>query len=278
MQITVLGCRAGMPADGQPSSGYLVDTGTTRILLDCGPGIATALSGAADLGTLDAIVISHLHVDHCHDLLPLGKSLLSPLARYPGAAGDPGDGDGDGGGDVRLPLLPLYVPPGAAPILLTWASLLTVETIPLLDRVFDGAFETREYEPGDGFTIGDAVIELVGLRHSKPNCGIRVSTPTASMAYTGDTGVTGELTRLARGVDLLLAEASLEHTDQGAHGHLCAADAARAAAAAGAGELVLTHLPSGDETFAKARMAEAALLFPGKVSAAFPGARFTVGH
>ena len=82
----------------------------------------------------------------------------------------------------------------------------------------------------------------------------------------------------AAGVDLLLAEASLDHTDHGAHGHLCPADAARAAQAAGAGELVLTHMPSDDETFVKARVAEAARFFPGQVSAACPGARFLVGE
>ena len=272
MQLTVLGCRAGMPADGQPSSGYLVDTGKTKILLDCGPGIATALSASIQPGSLDAIIISHMHVDHCHDLLPLGKYLLSLIARYPGAPDDPCDPP------AALPLMPLYVPTGATPLLLTWASLMRVETIPLLDQVFDGAFEVREYEPGDAFTIGDAAIKLYGLRHSRPNCGIRVSTPTASLAYTGDTGVTDEIARLAGGVDLLLAEASLDHTDHGAHGHLSAADAARAAAAGGARELVLTHFPSGEETFLKARVAEAAQLFPRRVSAAFPGACFTAGH
>lgn len=143
--------------------------------------------------------------------------------------------------------------------------------------MFDGAFEIREYEPGGTFTVGDATIELVGLRHAKPNCGVRVSSPAGSLAYTGDTGVCAGLTRLASDVDLLLAEASLDHTDNGPHGHLCAADAARAAAAGGARELVLTHLPSSDEALVRARVAEAAELFPHRVSAAFPGARFTVG-
>lgn len=271
MQLTVLGCQAGMPAGGQPSSGYLVDTETTRILLDCGPGIATALSALGEPDSLDAVIISHLHVDHCHDLLPLGKSLLSAIAHYPGTQEDTGQPP------TKLPLLPLYVPSGASPLLLTWASLLTVGSIPLLDQVFDGAFEICEYEPGDTFTIGDATIELFGLRHAKPNCGIRVTSRTGSLAYTGDTGVTEEMTRLAAGVDLLLAEASLDRTDYGPHGHLCAADAAQAAQAAGAGELVLTHMPSCEETFMKARVAEAARFFPGRVSAAYPGARFPVG-
>lgn len=271
MQLTVLGCKAGMPTDGQPSSGYLVDTPAARIMLDCGPGIATALSALAGPASLTAIIISHLHVDHCHDLLPLGKSLLTAIMQYPGAPGEEPTQAGD------LPLLPLYVPSGATPLLRTWASLMTVDTIPVLDRVFDGAFEVREYEPGDTFSVGDAAIELFGLRHSKPNCGIRVTSPTGTLAYTGDTGATGELTRLAAGVDLLLAEASLEHTDLGAHEHLSAADAGRAAHAAGAGELVLTHMPSCGETLVKARVADAARFFSGRVSAASPGARFSVG-
>jgi ribonuclease BN (tRNA processing enzyme) len=291
MQLTVLGCVAGMPRDGQPSSGYLVDTAAARILLDCGPGIATALSAVAGAGSLDAVIISHLHVDHCHDLLPLGKSLLSAIAHYPSA---PDDGSGDAAEDapqppaqppapppaqpaVELPLLPLYVPKGATPLLLTWASLVTVDSMPLLDRVFDGAYEVHEYEPGDTFTVGDAAIELIGLRHAKPNCGIRVTAQGATLAYTGDTGVTDDLTRLAANADLLLAEASLEHTDLGPHGHLSAADAARAAHAGGAAELVLTHMTSAEEAHVKAQVAEAARHFPGNVAAASPGARFTVG-
>jgi ribonuclease BN (tRNA processing enzyme) len=51
-------------------------------------------------------------------------------------------------------------------------------------------------------------------------------------------------------------------------------DAARAAAAGGAGALVLTHLPSSDEVWLKARAAEAAELFSGPVHLARPGARF----
>jgi len=276
MQLTVLGCVSGMPRDGQPSSGYLVDSAAARILLDCGPGVATALSAVAEPSALDAVIISHLHADHCHDLLPLGKSLLSAIAHYPANTGLANTGPANTG-PAAMPLLPLYVPAGATPLLLTWQTLLTVDSIPLLDRVFDGAFEIREYEPGDTFTVGDATVELVGLRHAKPNCGVRVTGPDGTLAYTGDTGVTDELTRLAAGVDLLLAEASLDETDHGPHGHLSAADAARAARAGGAAELVLTHMPSTEDTHAKTKVADAARHFPGRVSAARPGARYSIG-
>jgi ribonuclease BN (tRNA processing enzyme) len=240
-------------------------------MLDCGPGIATALSALTAPGSLDAVVISHLHYDHCHDLLPLGKSLLAPLARYPGAPGGPRQPP------TEMPLLPLYVPTNASSTLLSWASLFTVDTIPLLNQVFDGAFEIREYQAGDACAVGDTSLVFHELRHAKPNCGVRVTAPHGSLAYTGDTEVCDGLTRLAAGVDLLLAEASLDYTDHGAHGHLSAADAATAAAAAGAGELVLTHFPTSDGTVLEARVAEASRLFPGRVSAAFPGASFVIG-
>lgn len=39
MRVTILGCRAGMPADGQASSGYLVTTETgTRTCSTADPG------------------------------------------------------------------------------------------------------------------------------------------------------------------------------------------------------------------------------------------------
>lgn len=272
MQLTVLGCRAGMPAQGQPSSGYLVDTGTSRILLDCGPGIATAVTAALEPSALDAIIISHLHIDHCYDVLPLGKSLLAPfaLSRYPGLETwfDTPD---------RLPAIPLYVPAGSRPVLAALGSVLTTDSLPLLDQVFDGAFDIREYRPEDKVVIGDATCEFIALPHAKPNCGVRICAPDGSVAYTGDTGVSDALERLAAGVDLFVAEASLERTDQGSHGHLCAADAARAASAGGARELLLTHLPTSDEVWLKDRAAEAAQLFSGTVRVAHPGLVCRIG-
>lgn len=69
------GAAAGMPSDGQASSGYLVTADGVSLLLDCGPGVATALSAHPD-DDLSAVLVSHLHLDHCYDLLPAGKALL----------------------------------------------------------------------------------------------------------------------------------------------------------------------------------------------------------
>ena len=258
-----------MPADGQASSGYLVATDAAMILLDCGPGIATALGGVTAPDRLSAVIVSHLHLDHCYDLLPLGKSLLSPDVRYPQAGEQPQHG-------AEIEAVPLHVPAGSRQRLEQLASLFPVTTAPVLDRVFELAFDVREYSAGARFTVGDMRISLHELRHSSPNCGIRIESAAGCLAYTGDTGVTPELLPLAAGADLLLAEATLPMTDHGPHGHLSATDAAQAAQAAGAKTLMLTHLPSADRAWLLARRDEAAQAFTGPVHLARPGETFEI--
>ena len=269
--MTILGCRSGMPANGQPSSGYLVASGAATILLDCGPGIATALGAVAAPDELSAVIISHLHLDHCYDLLPVGKSLLTRKLRYPQAGDAPQQW-----ADIHA--VPLHVPAGAAAVLERLAALFPVTTAPVLDRTFDLAFDVREYQPGTRFTVGDMTVTLHQLRHSAPNCGIRVESPDGCLAYTGDTGVTPELLPLAAGADLLLAEATLTATDHGPHGHLRAADAARAARDAGAKSLVLSHFPSAEPGWLLARRDEAVREFAGAIHLARPGATFEIGQ
>ncbi|MFI7691229.1 MBL fold metallo-hydrolase [Nonomuraea sp. NPDC049655] len=260
MRLTVLGCRAGMPSHGVASSGYLVTTAGTRLLLDCGPGTATALSGVTRPDDLSGILISHLHIDHCYDLLPLGRRILSGQLTAHNT-------------HLRPPAIPLHVPNGGRDLLHSLAGLFSPSTAPILDRVFDLALDVREYQPGEEFQIGDCHISLHALRHAPPNCGSRIRGPAATLAYTGDTGVTDALHTLAD-ADLLLAEATLDRADPSGSGHLTPADAARAAQAAGAAQLMLTHLPHRDATWYETLKAEAELHFDGPVHLATPGLEF----
>jgi ribonuclease BN (tRNA processing enzyme) len=255
MELLVLGCHAGMPADGQASSGYLVTTGGCRMLLDCGPGIAVALSAHGGASGLDAIVVTHLHPDHCYDLLPIGISLRRAGRRSP---------------------LPVHVPRGGQALLHELGGLFPLGQDPRHDIPFHQSFAIQEYQPGQVIRIGDCVLSMHGLRHVAANCGIRIQSGADTMAYTGDTGPTGSLLELARDADLLLAEATLAEPDASGWGHLCAADAARAASDAGAGQLVLTHLGSTDPQWAQDRKSEASRLFTGPVHLARPGQRYRV--
>lgn len=261
MHITPLGRMAGMPLEGQASSGYLIHHGDDVLMLDAGPGTAVALSRQLpDIG-LSGVFISHRHTDHLLDLLPLGKMLLRRRLIT-----DPGTGLVEI--DDRVPRVPLLVPAGTAELLHRFAALFPVVSDPLLDRSFELAFDVREYTPGETFDLGVLSLRPHLLRHVVPNCGVRVEADGLVVAYSGDTGPTPALSALAERADLLLCESTLTQPDHSGHGHLTAMDAGRAAAEAAVGALVLTHFTTTDPLDHARHRVRAAAAFDGPVDIA----------
>ena len=97
--VTVLGGSAASVGVGQGCAGYLARFGETRIVLDLGPGTLQELRKHTDFRALDAVVISHLHVDHMLDVVSMRFSLAynpvkpeqrTPLWLPPGGHVEPG--------------------------------------------------------------------------------------------------------------------------------------------------------------------------------------------
>ena len=79
------------------------------------------------------------------------------------------------------------------------------------------------------------------------------------LVYTADTGPSDDVAALARGADLLMAEATFQEAVNPAPDvHMTGAEAGALAAAAGAGRLVLTHIPPGLDKDVSARQAAGA--------------------
>ena len=75
VRLTVIGCSGSYPGPDSPASCYLLeaehDDGTARtwrVLLDLGSGALGALQRYVDPLAIDAVLLSHLHADHCLDL------------------------------------------------------------------------------------------------------------------------------------------------------------------------------------------------------------------
>lgn len=258
LRLTVLGCRAGMPEPGWPSSGYLVHAPGGALLLDCGPGVAA--KAAARASELSAVFISHLHTDHCLDLLILGKALTQ--------------------GPLPPTRLPLHVPPGAGRTLRRFGEL-----FPLApggpgdqptDHVFRDVFDVVEYEPLRPVEAAGATVLPVPMRHRQPCCGFRATTAHGTLAYTGDTGPDSEFAPLVAGVDLLVAEATLDRPDRTGHGHLCAAETGRIAARHGARALLLTHWAHTGRDWIDAQVARAREHYRGRIDVAVPDHTFHI--
>lgn len=60
-------CDPNEPKNRRTRSSILVESGGTRLLVDCGPDLRQQLLDA-DVGDLDAVVVTHDHADHCHGI------------------------------------------------------------------------------------------------------------------------------------------------------------------------------------------------------------------
>ena len=232
MKLTVVGCSPAWPNPGGAQSGYLVD-GSAPLLLDCGPGVLARLRELHDgWPRVDAVVITHFHLDHWGDLVPW----------FFGAAFGPGRG-------AARPQL--WLPPRGGQTLREHG-----ERLSFTDRI-DAAFEVREYREHEAFAASGFDIVPVRLQHYRqPTFGLRVDDGRSILAYSGDTGPSPALEDLARGADLFLCEATLRNPERGERGHLTAEEAIHAFQASGARRLVVVHRPAElplDPTFERAR-------------------------
>lgn len=233
MRLTVLGSGPAVPHPGGASSGYLVESGSTRVLLDCGHGISGNLRRHLDLGDLTAIVVSHMHPDHLFDLVALHYG-LKYRSRTPG-------------GPEPRPI-PLYLPPAGGAII---ASVMQ----PIIDvsreggsgaTFFKGVFELAEYDPATAIRIGELTLRFAEVQHYVPCWAVAVENASGArkLAYSADTGPCEGLDTIARGAELFLCEAThpTDRRQEGFRGHLTTAEAAAVAQRAGVGRLVLTHI------------------------------------
>lgn len=219
MKVTVVGCSPAWHNPGSAQSGYLVEA-TGRLLLDCGPGVLARLREEhGGWPQVDAVAITHFHLDHWGDLVPW----------IFGAAFGPGR-------DVQKP--ELWLPPGGDERLRSFGAELA-----FAPRV-DAAFAVREYEDDVPFRAAGFEVTPHRLDHYRElTFGLRVTNGPGTLAYSGDTGPTRRLVELAKDADLFLCEATLLGPEPAERGHLTGDEALEAFRAAGARRLVVIHRP-----------------------------------
>src|SRR6266568_5284051 len=83
VRLTIVGCSPAWQNPGGAQSGYLAE-GSGRVLLDCGPGVLPRLREQEGWPQVDAIVITHFHLDHWGDLVPWAfGSMYGPGSNLP---------------------------------------------------------------------------------------------------------------------------------------------------------------------------------------------------
>lgn len=247
MRVDVVGSSGTFPVPGRPGSGYLITQGETRVWCDAGPGTFTALPVESDM--VDAVVISHQHPDHCADLFAAFHAwYYRPQPRRG---------------------IPLYAPQAV------WDRVAEFLEKGPGSELYD-LFDFQPVWTGDRVTIGALEVGFTEMDHSVPTVGSRWEAGNRTLFFTGDTGADGDWMELARGVDVMLSEASYQGAseDKSYSHHLTAGEAGEIAREVGAGRLVLTHIPPYLDPARS--LHEAELAFDRPVTLATPGAHFTV--
>jgi ribonuclease BN (tRNA processing enzyme) len=240
MRLTILGSSAAYPKAGGACSGYLVEEGKTKLLIDCGTGVLGNLQKVVALQAVEHILISHLHADHCFDLIPYRYALwrTSHKGFRPS----------------------LYLPPGGAKALLKTVSLFNTSL-----TFFSDFFEVREYNPKATLKVGDVGIRFMPVKHYVDSYAMAIM-GDRKMAYSGDSGFCDELVELARDADLFLCEATRCDPSDADWGHLAATEVGELAKKAGVKRLMLTHFWPECDRATSIKQAEAAFGRPVEIA------------
>lgn len=263
MKLTVVGCSGSFPSADSTCSSYLIEADGYRLVLDMGNGALGELQRHCGLYDVDAVILSHLHADHCIDMAAYY------VARYYRH---------DGG---RCPSIPVYGPEGTEQRLA--AAYGDASSGAGMNEVFD----FRTLAPDSDFSLGPFTVRSEEVAHPVEAYAFRIEdagdgtaggedgTSGGSLVYSGDTGPCGALGTLARGADLFLCEASFTYGKEDIPGlHLNGRQAGECAQHAGVGRLVLTHVPPWTDAGTNLRDAKGS--YDGPVELARPGAVYEV--
>ncbi len=216
MKLTILGNNGPFPGAGEACSGYLLQEGETRILIDCGSGVLSNLQKITGFDKLTAVILSHLHFDHMADMLVLRYAV--ELAQKNAVEKKP---------------LKVYAPAKPDNI------------YGMLD--LPGVFDIAPINDNLVLDFENIRISFGEMRHPVQSFAVKASCSGKNFVYSGDTSWHEGLIDFAKGCDVLLIDAGLRAADKTGENvpHLTAEECGVVAAGAQVGKLLLTHFRPG---------------------------------
>jgi ribonuclease BN (tRNA processing enzyme) len=241
MRLTTVGTGTAAPHPKRAQSGTLIETGSVRLLIDCG---SAAVLRMAELGlpwqTITHVATTHFHADHTTDLATLIYSW-----RY---------------GQLPPRSMPVeFIGPVGFANLLNAMQAVFGET--LLDP--PPTIAITELPAGTEHHLADdVVLHAFKVPHTPESVAYSVSGRGRRVVVTGDTGFDPALGAWAEGCDVLVCECSLPDA-MALPLHLTPRQCGALAAIARPAQLVLTHFyPPVEATDIVGQVAE---LFDGPV-------------
>ena len=239
--ITVLGSGSPIPDPNRAGAATLVQSGSTRLLVDAGRGVLMRLAGSGVLPIgLDAVLLTHLHSDHITDL---NDVITTRWVMSPGPSP-----------------LHIYGPRDTQRVVDGVLAMLAPDISYRVahhgDLTWEPPVEVHELDGTEELTIGDATLNVGPTDHRpvEPSIGYRISHEGRSAVLAGDTVPCSGLESLCAGAhayvqtviraDLVVKIVSPRLNDILDY-HSTIEQAAETAAKAGVETLVCTHFVPG---------------------------------
>ena len=219
--VHLLGTGAGASGPTRTTTMLAFESGGQTVVVDCGGDvIQRLLASGLDPAGIEALVVSHEHPDHVAGF-PLFMEKIWLLGR-------------------RHPIPVIGIRPALDQARRVWEAFSTATWTGVPE------IQWREVAPEAGAPVLENErwrITAAPGTHGVPVIGIRVVDVAGGgvCAYSCDTARSEVITEMARDADLLVHEA----TGATLGGHTTYVEAAQVAREAGAGRLVLVHLPPG---------------------------------
>lgn len=254
MNLVVLGSGTSVPHPQRASTSHWLETETGSLLLDCSAAVVHRMAQEnLDWVNLDAVWISHFHLDHVGGLAPL----LFGTKHAPQT-------------QSRRKPLTIFGGRGLEKLFKAFDE---ANNYNLLKQPFPVSIQ--EVAPGEEFEILPGVTaRTFSTPHTDESLALRLTDGRGpSLVYTSDTGYADALATFAERADLLMMECSFPK-DKPVETHLELADAMRLARLAAPRQVVLGHLyPEWDGVDLEA---EAKKLWSGETLAATDGLRLSI--
>lgn len=286
LRLTFLGTASSRPTVTRNVSSIAVQREGRLFLFDCGEGTQRQMMRFGVGFSVTDIFVTHLHADHYLGLTGLLRT-MSLQGRVDDLAvwGPPGSYEvldtviTLGGERLTFPTHLRELPAGESLVLdgyriAAYEADHTREAVgyALIEEARPGRFDVRTAKrlgvpegPLFGMLHNGEPVELPDGRVIRPDEVVGPPRPGRKVVYTGDTRPSSATIEVARGVDLLVHEATFDEEERDRArdtAHSTARQAAEVAAAAGVRRLILTHLSARYSEHPRRLLAEARQVFP----------------